>query len=40
MRQGRIIEGWAHALCLLPAEDWPLYEWAREDMQEGVPVAR
>ena len=37
MRQGRIIEGWAHALCLLPAEDWPLYEWAREDMQEGVP---
>ena len=37
MRQGRIIEGWAHALCLLPAEDWPLYEWVREDMQEGVP---
>ena len=35
--QGRIIEGWAHALCLVPAEDWPLYAWSREAMQDGVP---
>jgi len=37
MRAGRIIEGWAHALCLLPAEDWPLYAWSRASMQDGVP---
>jgi hypothetical protein len=37
MREGRIIEGWAHALCLLPAEDWPLYGWSRDSMQDGVP---
>ena len=37
MREGRIIEGWAHALCLLPAEDWPLYAWSRASMQDGVP---
>ena len=35
--EGRLIEGWAHALCLLPAEDWPLYAWARSRMQDGVP---
>jgi uncharacterized protein YcaQ len=35
--QGRIIEGWAHALCLLPADDWPLYAWSRQSMQDGVP---
>jgi uncharacterized protein YcaQ len=35
--QGQIIEGWAHALCLLPADDWPLYAWSREGMQDGVP---
>jgi uncharacterized protein YcaQ len=37
LREGRIIEYWAHALCVLPAEDWPLYAWARERMREGVP---
>jgi uncharacterized protein len=37
LSEGRIIEGWAHALCLLPAEDWPLYAWARARMQDGVP---
>ena len=35
--EGRIIEGWVHALCVLPAEDWPLYAWSREGMQDGVP---
>ena len=35
--QGQIIEGWAHALCLLPADDWPLYAWSRKGMQDGVP---
>ena len=37
LREGRIIEGWAHALCLVPAEDWPLYAWARERMREESP---
>lgn len=23
LREGRIIEYWVHALCVLPAEDWP-----------------
>jgi len=35
--EGRIIENWTHALCLVPAEDWPLYAWSREGMQDGVP---
>ncbi len=35
--EGRIIENWTHALCLVPAEDWPLYAWARAGMQDGVP---
>jgi uncharacterized protein len=35
--EGRIIENWTHALCLVPAEDWPLYAWAREGMQGNVP---
>src|SRR5262245_36782019 len=35
--EGRIIEGWVHALCLVPAEDWPLYAWARDRMQDDVP---
>jgi uncharacterized protein len=34
---GRIIEYWVHALCLLPAEDWPLFAWARERMRDGAP---
>jgi uncharacterized protein YcaQ len=37
LRTGRVIEYWAHALCLVPAEDWPLYAWARERMHDGVP---
>ena len=37
LRQGRIIENWTHALCLVPAEDWPLYAWARARMRDGVP---
>jgi uncharacterized protein len=35
LREGRIIEYWVHALCLLPAEDWHLFAWARERMCEG-----
>jgi uncharacterized protein len=37
LREGRIIEGWVHALCVLPADDWPLYAWARERMRDGAP---
>ena len=37
LRGGRVIEYWSHALCLLSAEDWRLYAWARERMQDGVP---
>jgi uncharacterized protein len=37
LREGRIIEGWAHALCVLPGDDWPLYAWARERMRDGAP---
>jgi len=37
LREGRVIEYWAHALCLLPAEDWPLFAWVRERMRDGVP---
>jgi hypothetical protein len=37
LRSGRIIEHWVHALCLLPAEDWPLFAWARERMRDGAP---
>jgi uncharacterized protein YcaQ len=36
LREGRIIEYWVHALCLLPAEDWRLFAWARERMCEGL----
>ncbi len=25
LRQGRLIEYWAHEACLLPAADWPLF---------------
>ena len=34
---GRVIENWTHALCLVPAEDWPLYAWARARMRDGAP---
>ena len=37
LRAGRVIENWTHALCLVPAEDWPLYAWARERMRDGAP---
>src|SRR5262245_54778154 len=37
LREGRIIESWAHALCVVPAEDWPLYAWARDNMREASP---
>jgi uncharacterized protein YcaQ len=37
LREGRIIENWTHALCLVPAEDWPLYAWARARMRDGAP---
>ena len=37
LRDGRVIEYWVHALCLLPAEDWPLYAWVRGRMHDGVP---
>ena len=37
LREGRIIENWTHALCIVPAEDWPLYAWARARMRDGVP---
>jgi uncharacterized protein len=37
LREGRVIEGWVHALCVLPAEDWPLYAWSRERMREASP---
>ncbi|HEY3050322.1 MAG TPA: crosslink repair DNA glycosylase YcaQ family protein [Gaiellaceae bacterium] len=37
LRTGRIIEYWVHALCLLPAEDWPLFAWARDRMRDGAP---
>ena len=37
LREGRVIEGWAHALCVVPADDWPLYAWARERMREASP---
>jgi hypothetical protein len=37
LREGRIIENWTHALCIVPADDWPLYAWARARMRDGVP---
>jgi uncharacterized protein len=37
LREGRIIEYWFHALCVLPAEDWPLFAWVRNSMDDGVP---
>ncbi len=37
LSEGRIVENWVHALCVMPAEDWPLYGWVRERMHDGVP---
>ncbi len=37
LRQGRIIEYWAHEACLLPVEDWPLFAWARERYRRNHP---
>jgi len=37
LRDGRVIEYWVHALCVLPAEDWPLFDWARQRMRDGAP---
>ena len=37
LRSGRVIESWFHALCLMPAEDWPLFAWARDRMRDGAP---
>ena len=31
LREGRLIEYWAHEACLLPAEDWPLFRAAMEN---------
>jgi uncharacterized protein YcaQ len=37
LRDGRVIEYWAHALCLLPAEDWRLFAWVRENLRKEDP---
>jgi uncharacterized protein len=37
LREGRLIEFWAHALCLLPAADWPLFAWVRERLRDTDP---
>jgi uncharacterized protein YcaQ len=37
LRSGRVLESWFHALCLMPAEDWPLFAWARARMRDGAP---
>jgi uncharacterized protein YcaQ len=37
LSEGRIIEYWVHALCIVPAGDWPFYAWARQRMHDGVP---
>jgi uncharacterized protein YcaQ len=37
LREGRVIEYWAHALCLLPAEDWPLFAWVRKHLRDNDP---
>ena len=35
--EGRIFEFWAHEACLLPIEDYPLYEWRREHHRNNHP---
>ncbi|MGH3126311.1 MAG: winged helix-turn-helix domain-containing protein [Gaiellaceae bacterium] len=37
LAQGRVIEYWAHEACLLPAEDWPLFGWVRENFRNHHP---
>jgi uncharacterized protein YcaQ len=37
LRQGHIIEYWAHEACLLPVEDWPLFGWARQRYRRNHP---
>jgi uncharacterized protein len=31
LSQGRVFEYWAHEACLLPVEDWPLFQAPMED---------
>jgi hypothetical protein len=35
--EGRIFEFWAHEACVLPIEDYPLYEWRREHHRDNHP---
>jgi uncharacterized protein YcaQ len=35
--EGRIFEFWAHEACLLPIEDYPLYEWRRRHHRNNHP---
>ena len=35
--EGRIFEFWAHEACLLPIEDYPLYEWRRDHHRNNHP---
>jgi uncharacterized protein YcaQ len=35
--QGRIFEFWAHEACLLPIEDYQLYEWRRDHHRNNHP---
>ncbi len=35
--EGRIFEFWAHEACLLPIEDYPLYEWRRAHHRDNHP---
>lgn len=37
LRQGRLIEYWAHEACLLPAEEWPLFGWVRNAYRNHHP---
>jgi uncharacterized protein YcaQ len=37
LSRGRIIEYWAHEACLLPADDWPLFGWVRENYRTNHP---
>jgi uncharacterized protein YcaQ len=37
LRQGRVIEYWAHEACLLPVEDWPLFGWLRHRFRNHHP---
>jgi uncharacterized protein YcaQ len=37
LREGRVIEYWAHEACLLPVEDWPLFGWVRDRFRHSHP---